>query len=1134
MKLRKIVTAFICAMAALSISLGGCVANCGEPSADTSNPGQESPEAPGNEPSTPGETPEEKPEEEPEEIPAEPFYSGMYNTSKVGYAAEYLGTVARVLPQVSDGGLERYPVYGTTLSGASAEEKSAILAENSTLVASADAQSAGTYDSMDADGNLCLNGSPTGQKLYKHTAAAGMYYGNVSDDEQAVVKRITCLPRPSGNLMTGLYAPAGEVVKIEMSAEDLAKTGGLVVYIGQYLSNSAQNNIWTARDFNRMPLIGNKMAVSAETAYVGSFLGGPIYIAPKNTDCGQFAVTISGGVNYPHYIHGYTTREEFERNKNSSAPYFDLEVWDNSVRHSGPASCAAQFSYDELRDAAMLWDKISRVSKQVPTGSRADTGIIFLYDPFVAAGSMVAFVGRNTVNCPTAVLTAALDARSAIENASGNFWGAIHEFNHHFQRFGFHPGDEVTNNAVSLVEYSLFTRISSNRSLGSAAQGSYADGWNRYTNPAWVLSQTLSNGGVNSALDSYANLLYAFGQEKFVQATRLGGGNGGADAWYRAVSDAAGYDMTYYFTEVLRQTVSADVLAEYAAKNNPVYVPVATIFQTGSGHISGGQTQYTTTTQPYAIRAGQDFELDFNSNVVVPEGFTVKVKNLTLPAHGRLEKREEGVYVYTPASDNSTSGAMYLTLGITRDDGAFEVEDVKLVIELEPTYSNAPITRTTYLYDSSPYSTATAAYEAGYAGYSSVTVADNANRIQNGNCEIWEPGYPGNAAMELSGKVYIPSDGKYRFALRGRYFAALYISLDGTNYTLAGQLENAPRTDQYFMDDPATYTDLDLQEGQYVYFKEVLLVTSPEAYIGLGMGKFSGDSVTVSHVTDGLHVNYQPRADFTSDYYYPREYAFDYAEVAQSQTLISSKYSPWDESYSIENLFDDNLTNFIHSDRTPISADNPFEMTVDLGQVVRANTFTIYGEPSRQYQPKNFVLYGGATQDDMHVIATVEGAERSGNDVKIDFEEEEIRYYRLVVTDTYDLSGNKYIAFRRAQISWAPSGLSGGIQLSPDTLSYSGKWQISSQFSTFGHIYVADNASAQFTFTGTNFGIMSFDGADCTSFDVYIDGAFVATVNYSGSEATKLVYASPDLAPGEHTVELRSSGPFNVDSVVVG
>lgn len=81
---------------------------------------------------------------------------------------------------------------------------------------------------------------------------------------------------------------------------------------------------------------------------------------------------------------------------------------------------------------------------------------------------------------------------------------------------------------------------------------------------------------------------------------------------------------------------------------------------------------------------------------------------------------------------------------------------------------------------------------------------------------------------------------------------------------------------------------------------------------------------------------------------------------------------------------------------------------------------------------------------------------------------------------------------------------------------------------------MADNASAQFAFTGTNFGIMSFDGADCTSFDVYIDGAFVATVNYSGSEATKLVYASPDLAPGEHTVELRSSGPFNVDSVVVG
>ncbi len=35
----------------------------------------------------------------------------------MGFSAEYLGTISRRLPGVSDGGLSRYPKYGVTLSG---------------------------------------------------------------------------------------------------------------------------------------------------------------------------------------------------------------------------------------------------------------------------------------------------------------------------------------------------------------------------------------------------------------------------------------------------------------------------------------------------------------------------------------------------------------------------------------------------------------------------------------------------------------------------------------------------------------------------------------------------------------------------------------------------------------------------------------------------------------------------------------------------------------------------------------------------------------------------------------------------------------------------------------------------------
>lgn len=310
-----------------------------------------------------------------------------------------------------------------------------------------------------------------------------------------------------------------------MSEDDLRATGGLVVYIGQVLTNGQSNNIWQERDFNRMPVISNTMTVKAPVSYVGSFLGGPVYVRPVNAGA-QFTVTLSARWHTRISFTGTRAREEFERNRTSSAPYFDLEVWDDSVRHSGPKARAERFDYDQLADAAVLWDKIACVSNRVPAGSSGDTGITFLYDPFIAAGSMVAFVGRYTCNCPPNCLTAALDAESAVENPSDAFWGCIHEFNHHYQRFGFHPGDEVTNNAVSLVEYSLFTRVSARRALGSADQGSYAVGWNRYTNPAWTLLETLNNGSVNSGLDSYANLLHAFGQDTFIAAAAAGNRRG--------------------------------------------------------------------------------------------------------------------------------------------------------------------------------------------------------------------------------------------------------------------------------------------------------------------------------------------------------------------------------------------------------------------------------------------------------------------------------------------------------------------------------------------------------------------------------------------------------------------------------
>ena len=1074
-------------------------------------------------PESAGET--EQPGEE-SGYPTELFDAGIYNPTKVGYSAEYLGTTDRRLPEVLDGGLERYPQYGVTLSNATAEEKSAILSENASLCASAS-----TYDGT--DGNLYLNGAATGNKLYKHSASVGLYEGDVSDDEPAIIKRITMQARPTGNHLTGLYAPAGEVVKIELSEADLAKTGGLKIHIGQILQNGQANNIWAARDFNRMPVIVNSMTASETTSYVGSYLGGPIYVQPVNAGV-KFTVTISGAVPYSHYIHGYTTKEEFEEYKNSSAPYFDLEVWDDAVRHSGPKARATQFDYEQLTDAAVLWDKISRVSNQVPSGSTASIGITFLYDPFVAAGSMVAFVGRSTVNCPLYCMTAALDAESAMNNSSDAFWGCIHEYNHHYQRFGFAPGDEVTNNAVSLVSYSLYTRNSSNRELGNANEGSYATGWDRYTNPSWSLKQTLANSGTNSNLDTYANLLHAFGQTRFLQATKNGNGGGGADVWYKAVSDATQYDMTYYFTELLHQSVSDSILTEYTGKNYPMFVPVATIYQTGRSYTVAGQKYYSRTAEPYGIETGKDFEIDLNENLVIPDGFTWRVKGITQPRYGSLAKKSDSVYTYTPDEANRESGRICITLQITKDDGAFEVEDVEIVIELrQKQYKPTMLERTVYTYtDETMYESPVEAYEQGYKGYTTATEEDNANPTQNANTDIWGPNPTKNAVMEVRGKFYISSPGKYRLAIRGRRYAALYVSLDGENYELAANMTNLTNSYQFDLTDENNYKDYQFSKGQWVYFKEVLLVTYNSSFVGLGIGQFNGDTVNVSYLN--AYRNSYYKEEFETDYYYMRDYAYDYREMSGKQTLVETNYKPWDDTKPIELLFDEDDTNWIHSDKSNISEETPFELTADLGKIMPANQFTIYGEPSRQYQPKDFRLYGGTTLDDMELIAEVKDSARANNNVTVNFESRNIRYYKLVVTDTWATTqAYRYIAFRSVKFSYSTGN---GLWLSPDEemFEYRGGWALSNKFSTFGHLYEGENATLDFEFTGSRFAIISYESQDYDGFEVLIDGKLTGTVGIKGEEnETKLVYLSDELTKETHTITIRSKTKFNIDSVVL-
>ena len=216
------------------------------------------------------------------------FVNRYSNKTLVGYSSEVIGTTERHKPvaEMSNGGLPAYPEYGKTLSsviGADAEKvaaRNALIAEASYLSATGTWNGGGgQYTWMDSEGRLysgsvsepvpTLDKDGNHRQLYKHTASVGLYGGDVSDDEPGIIKNVTMRPRTysRGYGVTGVYAPAGEVIKIQISQEDMDATGGLKIHIGQALYNGKANNIWTAKNqMQRFPIILNTMSVNKNTA----------------------------------------------------------------------------------------------------------------------------------------------------------------------------------------------------------------------------------------------------------------------------------------------------------------------------------------------------------------------------------------------------------------------------------------------------------------------------------------------------------------------------------------------------------------------------------------------------------------------------------------------------------------------------------------------------------------------------------------------------------------------------------------------------------------------------------------------------------------------------------------------------
>ena len=1069
------------------------------------------------------------PEVDLSETDKEEYYSNLISlTQNNFYESKIVSTSSRTSQSFSHINVDARISFGGDNSAIN-DRYDEILAENNLLIASAS-----TYDEIGSDGKLYLNGEYINRDLFKHVFSDGLYGGNIDDNEQSVKKEIKLNPVSNTNYITGLYAPPGEVITVEISESDLAKIGGSLTFlIGFYTHNNIISINKQSIGIKRVPNLSNSLTIRKTPGYIGSFLGGPIYISNPSKKK-QFTVTISGAVPYKHIIFGATTKEEFAQMSSYTAPFFEFDIRD-SIRYSGGLSNVKDYDYDSLILNLIFWDKCLRTSRQVPSGSNKNLGIHFLFDPCVNSNGALAlaYVGANWCQVPPS-FALALDFETATKYG---VWGHIHELNHHFQKYGFNNvANEVTNNVINIVEYILYTQLSGLRNAYSNAALTKISGNHNYMNPEYSLRNLVNNPP--SAADEirfYEPIIQAFGPHQFLKATQYGGGRAGVDLFYEALVTTMHYDFTYYIEKVLNLVISESKKIDMQAYKYPIFVPITTIYQTGRYYTYEGKEYFSNTSFPYRIPKGGATTIDLVNHLIYPSGFTVSIYSISLPVHGTLERLSDFVYTYTPDETEKFSGRMDFVFHLVNSAQGIDTK-VKLGLEFE--VDNTQSVQTNYIYDSIIYTDLDEAINNNFEGYSSSeffpNFAGGITGVKEGNVAIWE------------GKFKIKEEGYNWILYRGgRGPSKLFVKVnDEAEYH---ELYISINQGGYMFASPSfAYYEVTLQPGDVVYFKAYLLgrtlPTGGSASLYIGISK---DNI-VSHVKTlgssdivGVNSDFDTTYQFYSGdpYYSEKKFDslsfFDYSLV----TVASGNFEPWDNTVTLEKLIDRNTNTYTHTKKnTPINARNPLTLYFDLGKEYYFDYIYFVKRGPNNYAPKILTI-STSTDNETWVGEETITVNINGELAEINLSNKlHSRYIKMHITETTQPNPG-YIAL--VSVEFVEKNVNYGLK-NPEYIHIfydtTDKVKINYlNFPYFGHSYTLESGTIMKFFIQNTTGVRI---KACNKYSATIEARAIQdgeekktkTITINESEALDFPIIVKELERGDYTFKFKIvSGKFDLE-----
>lgn len=1075
----------------------------------------------------------QKEEVKPEDVTPESTSFSFENSINTGYSqiiVNSINEVNRSVPKILSGSVSEYPGNGVIVTDS--VQKSLILNENIEMF---------NFDYLDENGFYYKDSIKLGTQLYKHSAADNQVASYLSQDEVAVSANLTLrkeaydVTDPSTTLkgiisadVTGLYAPAGEIIKVELSQELI--DAGAMVYIGATSSRGETSDITETNNYSRFPMRTYSTTLTSTTTYLGSPLGGQIYVSIIDKNITQYDVKISNAVQYTHYILGTTTDEEFYDLYDSSAPMMDIIV-PGIIRMNMPRSeltalednhynalttglndlsdtqisnyrkQAKDLTIKEFYEAVDQWQKFGSISNYIARGSTLRTvGVTTFYDSYIPAGAAVAIPGKNYSCNPITW------GRNSIDPDASD-WGGWHEFNHHHYNSAAFietaSNNEVSNNVQNVLGYVMYTDYNGYRT----SEGGLYDGWTDHafaTFPIGLLKKNSADNAYSEQLAKYTTLIHSFGPEKFIDVLMTSTtASDPVSRFFKQCVLGFEFDMTYYFQDLLGYTISDEVLEWTASQNLPTYIPMATDLQ--MGQIVNEETHYTM--QTFGILEEQT--ININERFVVPTGMSVEVISVSSPVLGNVSK-VNGNHLYT-------------------SNGEEEIDTFEVVAKVYNGEYESTQTFICGIAPQKPIAQTTTAKTYRYYNYNNMTHenlnVDELTLQGNHNSSSSSINYSlANGVLITEATIIFPETKTYDLYFKGRGDIQINMSKNSFDYKKEISFKSMDSNNGYDQSDSTRKYSINAKAGDRICL-EIIVITSTRCEFEIG---YMDNNTITAIPADWFYGANSSVGEMNSSYYSPiyKESIYSY----RSEVNYSDNVTPVEGISIIQNdsslPLSDNVFYGIKGSSPSISNVGE-EIIVDYGILITANMYNLQSYSSQGGVTKGIEMY--VSVDGITYVEAFNGENNYSDNSYIKFNTTHTyQYLKFKVTSIHN-NDYRYRMFTFIPLHESLNSLV--YDATSEFIVYESQPELITDINSFNKNTVEFSGELTFNFSGTDFAIYSNMDSKYQSFELQIDNGEWITININSDTylANQRVFNITGLTQTSHSIKIRSSNLSNID-----